>query len=56
MQLYDLLKSRVQCPDFLEKLECAQVTVPENIAGMHPKMVPFRLLAYIIFNSAISVC
>ncbi|XWS25358.1 hypothetical protein CRYUN_Cryun27aG0062200 [Craigia yunnanensis] len=28
----DLLKSRVQCSDFLEKLECAQVPVPENIA------------------------
>ncbi|KAG4201225.1 hypothetical protein ERO13_A05G265100v2 [Gossypium hirsutum] len=31
-ELCDLLKSRVQCPDFLEKLECAQVPVPENIA------------------------
>nr|KJB59889.1 hypothetical protein B456_009G279500 [Gossypium raimondii] len=30
-ELCDLLKSRVQCPDFLEKLECAQVPVPENI-------------------------
>ncbi|KAE8731283.1 Detected protein of confused Function [Hibiscus syriacus] len=27
-----LLKSRVQCSDFLEKLECAQVAVPEDIA------------------------
>ncbi|KAA3453583.1 RING finger protein 214 isoform 1 [Gossypium australe] len=32
MQLCDLLKSRVQCPDFLEKLECAQLPVPETIA------------------------
>ncbi|XVE60577.1 hypothetical protein DITRI_Ditri05aG0139800 [Diplodiscus trichospermus] len=31
-ELCDLLKSRVQCSDFLEKLESAQVTVPENIA------------------------
>ncbi|GMI83164.1 hypothetical protein like AT5G49710 [Hibiscus trionum] len=31
-ELRDLLKSRVQCSDFLEKLECAQVLVPENIA------------------------
>ncbi|KAK8691930.1 hypothetical protein V6N13_075422 [Hibiscus sabdariffa] len=31
-ELCDLLKSRVQCSDFLEKLECAQVPVPENIA------------------------
>ncbi|KAL4279157.1 hypothetical protein GQ457_03G029970 [Hibiscus cannabinus] len=31
-ELCDLLKSRVQCLDFLEKLECAHVPVPENIA------------------------
>ncbi|EOY15416.1 hypothetical protein QUC31_000534 [Theobroma cacao] len=31
-ELCGLLKSRVQCSDFLEKLECAQVPVPENIA------------------------
>ncbi|KAK9023848.1 hypothetical protein V6N11_004044 [Hibiscus sabdariffa] len=31
-ELCDLLKSRVQCSDFLEKLECAQASVPENIA------------------------
>ncbi|KAK8692380.1 hypothetical protein V6N13_075843 [Hibiscus sabdariffa] len=30
-ELCDLLKSRVQCSDFLEKLACAQVPVPENI-------------------------
>ncbi|XVE55592.1 hypothetical protein DITRI_Ditri03aG0171300 [Diplodiscus trichospermus] len=30
-ELCDLLKSRVQCSDFLEKLECAQVPVAENI-------------------------
>ncbi|KAL8225473.1 hypothetical protein R6Q57_018030 [Mikania cordata] len=30
--LCSLLKSRVECPDFLEKLECAQVTVPQNLA------------------------
>ncbi|KAK8506984.1 hypothetical protein V6N12_041661 [Hibiscus sabdariffa] len=30
-KLCDLLRSRVQCSDFLEKLECAQVPVPENI-------------------------
>ncbi|KAK4571893.1 hypothetical protein RGQ29_030337 [Quercus rubra] len=31
-ELCDLLKSRVQCTDFLEKLESAQVTVPQNMA------------------------
>lgn len=30
--LCSLLKSRVECPDFLEKLESAQVTVPQNSA------------------------
>uniref|UniRef100_A0A5B6Z2I1 Uncharacterized protein n=1 Tax=Davidia involucrata TaxID=16924 RepID=A0A5B6Z2I1_DAVIN len=32
-ELCDLLKSRVECPDFLEKLESAQVSVPQNIAA-----------------------
>ncbi|EEF48603.1 uncharacterized protein LOC8268394 [Ricinus communis] len=31
-ELCDLLKSRVECADFLQKLECAQVSVPQNIA------------------------
>ncbi|KAE8653918.1 RNF214 protein [Hibiscus syriacus] len=31
-ELCYLLKSRVQCSEFLEKLECAQVAVPEDIA------------------------
>ncbi|XP_057973116.1 uncharacterized protein LOC131161392 isoform X2 [Malania oleifera] len=31
-ELCDLLKSRVECPDFLEKLENAQVPVPQNMA------------------------
>ncbi|XP_022773098.1 uncharacterized protein LOC111315542 isoform X2 [Durio zibethinus] len=31
-ELCDLPKSRVRCSDFLKKLECAQVPVPENIA------------------------
>ncbi|KAM4069220.1 hypothetical protein ACB094_12G073400 [Castanea mollissima] len=31
-ELCNLLKSRVQCADFLEKLESAQVTVPQNMA------------------------
>jgi len=30
-QLCNLLKSRVECPDFLQKLESAQVSVPQNI-------------------------
>ncbi|KAF8023343.1 hypothetical protein BT93_F0753 [Corymbia citriodora subsp. variegata] len=30
IQLCELLKSRVECPEFLEKLECAQVSVPQN--------------------------
>ncbi|CAI0447974.1 unnamed protein product [Linum tenue] len=29
-RLCDLLKSRVECPDFLEKLECAQASLPHN--------------------------
>lgn len=32
-ELCDLLKSRVECPDFLEKLESAQVSVPQNMAA-----------------------
>ncbi|XP_059461367.1 uncharacterized protein LOC132190405 isoform X1 [Corylus avellana] len=32
-ELCDLLKSRLECPDFLEKLECAQASVPQNIAA-----------------------
>lgn len=35
LQLCDLLKSRVSCPNFLEKLECAQVSVPQSNTGMH---------------------
>ncbi|XP_065881375.1 uncharacterized protein [Euphorbia lathyris] len=31
-ELCNLLKSRVECPDFLEKLECAQVSLPQSIA------------------------
>ncbi|XP_062164106.1 uncharacterized protein LOC133870873 isoform X1 [Alnus glutinosa] len=32
-ELCDLLKSRLECPDFLEKLECAQASVPQNMAA-----------------------
>ncbi|GFY96092.1 hypothetical protein Acr_11g0003980 [Actinidia rufa] len=32
LQLCDLLKSRVECPGFLEKLESAQLSLPQNIA------------------------
>ncbi|XP_060199024.1 uncharacterized protein LOC132627610 isoform X1 [Lycium barbarum] len=31
-ELRDLLKSRVECPDFLQKLENAQASVPQNSA------------------------
>ncbi|GER26126.1 hypothetical protein STAS_01756 [Striga asiatica] len=31
-EFYDLLKSRVECADFLQKLENAQASFPENIA------------------------
>ncbi|CAK9151392.1 unnamed protein product [Ilex paraguariensis] len=31
-ELCDLLKSRVECPDFLEKLESEQASVPHNVA------------------------
>ncbi|KAI4366538.1 hypothetical protein MLD38_022404 [Melastoma candidum] len=30
-ELCDLLKSRVECPDFLEKLESAQISIPQNL-------------------------
>ncbi|KAL2340018.1 hypothetical protein Fmac_007958 [Flemingia macrophylla] len=30
-QLCDLLKSRVECPAFLQKLECAQASVSQNL-------------------------
>ncbi|CAN1185408.1 hypothetical protein LINPERHAP2_LOCUS37531 [Linum perenne] len=33
-ELCDLLKSRVECPDFLEKLESAQLSVPPDTTGM----------------------
>ncbi|PWA53513.1 hypothetical protein CTI12_AA444420 [Artemisia annua] len=33
--LCSLLKSRLECPDFLEKLESAQVSVPQNTVGMY---------------------
>lgn len=33
-QLCDLLKSRVECPDFLGKMENAQVAIPQNSSGM----------------------
>jgi len=32
-QLYDLIKSRVECDDFLEKIESAQVSAPQHLAG-----------------------
>ncbi|KAI4337615.1 hypothetical protein L6164_016007 [Bauhinia variegata] len=31
-ELCDLLRSRLECPAFLEKLECAQASVSQNIA------------------------
>ncbi|KAG8632845.1 hypothetical protein MANES_18G060500v8 [Manihot esculenta] len=31
-ELCDLLKSRVGCPDFLEKLECDYMLVPQNLS------------------------
>lgn len=33
MQFYDLIKSRVECNDFREKIELAQVSVPQVLAG-----------------------
>lgn len=42
LQLCDLLKSRVECPDFLEKLESAQASVPQNMAGRDLKAVALR--------------
>ncbi|BAA98159.1 unnamed protein product [Arabidopsis thaliana] len=31
-ELYDLIKSRVECDDFLEKIESAQVSAPQHLA------------------------
>ncbi|PON70493.1 hypothetical protein TorRG33x02_256490 [Trema orientale] len=31
--LCELLKSRVECPDFLEKLACAQASIPQNLTA-----------------------
>ncbi|CAK9163604.1 unnamed protein product [Ilex paraguariensis] len=31
-ELCDLLKSRIECPDFLEKIESAQASAPQNTA------------------------
>lgn len=31
-ELCELIKSRVECPDFLEKLACAQASVSQNLA------------------------
>lgn len=33
VQLYELIKSRVECHDFREKIELAQVSVLQDIAG-----------------------
>lgn len=33
VQFYDLIKSRVECNDFREKIELAQVSVPQDLAG-----------------------
>ncbi|KAK3423484.1 uncharacterized protein LOC104448018 [Eucalyptus grandis] len=38
-ELCELLKSRVECPEFLEKLEFAQVSVPQNEEGSSWDMV-----------------
>lgn len=34
MQFYGLLKSGVECEDFVKKLENAKASLPRNIAGM----------------------
>lgn len=38
MQLCDLVKSRVECPDFLKKLESVHGSVPQNMAGNATKL------------------
>ncbi|XP_030542723.1 uncharacterized protein LOC115749861 isoform X2 [Rhodamnia argentea] len=38
-ELCELLKSRVECPEFLEKLESAQASVPQNEEGSSWDMV-----------------
>lgn len=35
LQLCELLKSSVECPDLLEKLACAQASVSQKLTGMH---------------------
>ncbi|KAM6543222.1 hypothetical protein CsatB_007669 [Cannabis sativa] len=32
-ELCELLKSRVECPDFLQKLACAQASIPQNLTA-----------------------
>ena len=57
MQLCDLLKSRVECHDFLEKLESAQVSVPQNISGKDPKLGSYsNRLEYIILTCFLMQC
>lgn len=34
LQFYGLLKSGVDCEDFVKKIENAQASLPRNIAGM----------------------
>lgn len=43
-QLYDLIKSRVECDDFLEKIESAQVSAPQHLAGDDLNVSSFVLL------------
>lgn len=54
MQLCDLLKSRVECPDFLEKLECAQASIPQNMAGMYAKIVLVTSALYLLSSCSMS--
>lgn len=57
MQLCDLLKSRVECPDFLAKLESAQFSVSQNISGMEPMLSSYlNELEYNIWTCFLMLC
>ncbi|RDX88380.1 hypothetical protein CR513_30034, partial [Mucuna pruriens] len=49
MQLCDLLKSRVECPDFLEKLECAQASVSHK-TGMNSVQIMLMKEKYLDYD------
>lgn len=44
VQFYDLMKSRVECNEFREKIELAQVSIPQDLSGKNISLcLPIRL-------------